>query len=279
MGTVKADSQTTLSSDVNRNYKQFKVAVSSTEANIPTQIPIQHNNSGKVKTVSIEGDPIRCPCLVLNTTPDNGSLINTHISSNNIMNHGSNMIINTEVNSSSPQHYRAGITLDQRRLYHRPGIYLHWIQRHGKRGATSYKWAASTVIDQLRPGPSSSSSHSVQGHEEVLDPSSLWQSWARLEGGGPINKPVTGSAMRTRSNDSNQAATLRVTATADMSISVIPVRVQPTDNPTAQARSEESSSVPLSSVASLRGPQARSNRATVLAGITCAPSVNVPTGI
>ena len=32
-------------------------------------------------------------------------------------------------------------------------------------------------------------------------------------------------------------------------------------------------------MASLRGPQARSNRATVLAGINCAPSVNVPTGI
>jgi hypothetical protein len=85
--------------------------------------------------------------------------------------------------------------------------------------------------------------------------------------------------MRTSSNDSNQAATLRVTATADMSISVIPVRVQPTDTPTAQSRSEESSPAPLSSMASLRGPQARSNSATVLAGINCAPSVNVPTGI
>ena len=174
MGTAKADPQTTLSSEVNRNYKQFKVEVSSTEANNPNQILIQHNNSGKVKTVSIEGDQIRRPCLVLNTTPDNGSLINTHVSSNNIMNHGSNMIINTEVNSSSPQHYRAGTTLDQRRLYHRPGIYLHWIQRQGKRGATSYKWAASTDIDQLRPGPSGSSSLSAQGHEEVLDPASLW---------------------------------------------------------------------------------------------------------
>jgi hypothetical protein len=165
MGTAKADPQTILSSDVNRNYKQSKVAVSSTEANIPTQIPIQHYNSGKVKTVSIEGDQIRRPCPALNTILENGSLINTHTSSNNIMNHGSNMIINTEVNSSSPQHYIAGTTLDQSRQYHRPGIYLHWIQRHGKRGATSYKWAVSTNIDQLRPGPSSSSSHSVQGHE------------------------------------------------------------------------------------------------------------------
>ena len=85
--------------------------------------------------------------------------------------------------------------------------------------------------------------------------------------------------MRTTSNASNQAATLRVTATADMSISVIPVRVQPTDTPTAQSRSEESSFVPLSSMVSLRGPQARSNRATMLTGINCAPSVNVPTGI
>ena len=80
MGTAKADPQTTLSSEVNRNYKQFKVEVSSTEANIPNQILIQHNNSGKVKTVSIEGDQIRRPCLVLNTTPDNGSLINTQYS-------------------------------------------------------------------------------------------------------------------------------------------------------------------------------------------------------
>jgi hypothetical protein len=140
--------------------------------------------------VSIEGDQIRRPCLALNTIPENGSLINTHISSNNIMNHGSNMIINTEVNSSSPQHYGAGTTLDQSRQYHRPAIYLHWIRRHGKRGATSYKWAVSTDIDQLRSGPSSGSSHSVQGHEEVLDPSSLWQISTRLEGKGPINSSL-----------------------------------------------------------------------------------------
>ena len=86
---------TTLSSDVNRNYKQSKVAVSLTEDNISTQIPIQHNNSGKVKTVSLKGDQIRRLCPVLNTIPENGSLINTHISSNNFMNHGSNMIITT----------------------------------------------------------------------------------------------------------------------------------------------------------------------------------------
>jgi hypothetical protein len=49
MGTAKADHQTTLSSDVNRNYKQSKVAVSLTEANIPTQNLIQHNNSGKLR--------------------------------------------------------------------------------------------------------------------------------------------------------------------------------------------------------------------------------------
>jgi hypothetical protein len=151
------------------------VAVSLTDANIPTQIPIQHNSSGKFKTVSFEVDQIRRPCSALNTTPENGSLINTHFSINNIMNYGSNMIINTEVNSSSLQHYGAGTTLDQSRQYHRPGIYLHWIRRHSKRGATSYKWAASTDIDQLRPEPSSSSSQSVQGHEEILDPSSLWQ--------------------------------------------------------------------------------------------------------
>ena len=120
MGTAKADPQTTLSSDVNRNYKQSKGAISLTEDNISTQIQIQHNNSGKVKTVSFKGDRIRRLCPVLNTIPENGSLINTHISSNNIMNHGSNMIITTEVNSSSLQHYGAGTTLDQSRQYHRP---------------------------------------------------------------------------------------------------------------------------------------------------------------
>jgi hypothetical protein len=162
--------------------------------------------------VSLKGDQIRRLCPVLNTIPENGSLITTHISSNNIMNHGSNMIITTEVNSSSsPQHYRAGTTLDQSRQYHRPpntisrgynelvaipihldqsthpsgakaydsarqqgnqvairpGIHLHRIRRHGKRGTTSYKWAVSADTEQLRlSGPSSSSSQLEQGYEE-----------------------------------------------------------------------------------------------------------------
>jgi hypothetical protein len=122
----------------------------------------------------------------------------------------------------------------------RPGIHLHWIRWHGKRGTTSYKSAVSTDTEQLRlSGPSSSSSHSGQGREEVLGSSSLWQTWTCLEGGGPINTTVIGSAMQTSSN-SNQAA---------ISISVIHIRVQPTDTPTAQSRSEEFSLTPLSSMA------------------------------
>ena len=152
----------------------------------------------------------------------------------------------------------------------RSGIQLHWIRRHGKRGAMRYKWAVSTDIEQRRlVGPHRNSSMLGQGHEEVLDSLSLWQTWTRLEGGGPPTKQVMGSPTRTSSN-LDQAA---------ISISVIPVRVQPTGNPTVQSRSEESSIVPLSAMASLRGPQARSNRATVLAGINSAPSVNVPSGI
>jgi hypothetical protein len=150
------------------------------------------------------------------------------------------------------------------------GIQLHWIRRHCKRGAMRYKWAVSTDIEQRRlVGPLRNSSMLGQGHEEVLDSLSLWQTWTRLEGGGPPTKQVMGSPTRTSSN-LDQAA---------ISISVIPVRVQPTGNPTVQSRSEDSSTVPLSAMASLRGPQARSNRATVLAGINSAPSVNVPTGI
>jgi hypothetical protein len=45
---------------------------------------------------------------VMNNIPGNGSLINTHTSNNNIMNYGSNMIMNIEVTGSSPQYYGVG---------------------------------------------------------------------------------------------------------------------------------------------------------------------------
>jgi hypothetical protein len=306
MGTAKADPQTTLSDSVSRNHKQLKGAVSLTEDSIPTQTPIRHNNSGKVKTVSLKSDHTRRLCSVLNTIPDNGSLINTHISSTNIINHGSTMITNIEVPSSSLRHYGVGTTLDQSRQYHRPptnirrgytwftypsgftahesalrrgsqtapgtDIHLHWIRRCGMRGATRYKWAVSTDLEQLKtPGPT--------GDDEALNPSRMWQNWTHLEGGGPINKPVRTAVPWTSSSASDQAATLRIIGTADIGVSVIPARAQTTDTPPAQPRAKASPSVPLASMTSLRGPQARRNRANVLAGVDSAPSVSIPTGI
>jgi hypothetical protein len=62
------------------------------------------------------------------------------------------------------------------------GIQLHWIRRHGNRGATRYKWAVSTDTEQHRlVEPLSNSSLLGQGHEEAPDSSSLWQTWTRLK--------------------------------------------------------------------------------------------------
>ena len=140
------------------------------------------------------------------------------------------------------------------------------------RGATRYKWAVSTDLEQLKtPGPT--------GDDEALNPSRMWQNWTHLEGGGPINKPVRTAVPWTSSSASDQAATLRIIGTADISVSVIPARAQTTDTPPAQPRAKASPSVPLASMTSLRGPQARRNRANVLAGVDSAPSVSIPTGI
>ena len=52
--------------------------------------------------------------------------------------------------------YSSGFTVKKPALGHRnqmaqlPGVHMHWIRRHCTSGTTSYKWAVSTDIKQLR---------------------------------------------------------------------------------------------------------------------------------
>ena len=100
-----------------------------------------------------------------------------------------------------------------------------------------------------------------------------------MEGGGPIHNPVRPEVTGTCPSVMDPAATPRILGTADISVSVITARAQTSDTPPAPTREQASPSVPLASMTSLRGSQARRNRANVLAEVDSAPSVSIPTGI
>jgi hypothetical protein len=59
-----------------------------------THIPTRHNNSGKVKIVSLSDAKMSGPGRETNTISDNCSPINIHIPKNKIKNYDRNMIIN-----------------------------------------------------------------------------------------------------------------------------------------------------------------------------------------
>ena len=143
-----------------------------------------------------------------------------------------------------------------------------------------HQWAVSTELEQLKlHGPTGSSSHSVLGDDEALNFSEMWRNWTQLEGGGPIHNPVRPAVTGTSPSVLDPADALRILGTADISVSVIPARAQTSDTPPAQTREQASPFVPLASMTSLRGSQARLNRAKVLAEVDSAPAVSIPTGI
>jgi hypothetical protein len=134
------------------------------------------------------------------------------------------------------------------------------------------------------PRDPSSGSHLVHCREGALNSFILWQNWTQLEGKEPITRLDMAQASSTSSSTCDQASILRAIATADISIRVIPARVeimntQPRIQGENESLTQTTPSVPLVSMTSLRDPQAQSNRAHAPYGDNNAPSVNVPTGI
>jgi hypothetical protein len=81
--TAKMDTHTIISVPAKRTRNHAKVEAILRKDGSLTHIPIRHNNTGKVKIVSLSADKISGPCTAMNTISDNCSPINIHIRNNN----------------------------------------------------------------------------------------------------------------------------------------------------------------------------------------------------
>jgi hypothetical protein len=102
-----------------RTHTHAKVEAALMENCSLTHTTIRHNNSGKVKIVSLSDANISGPCTTMNMIPDNCTPTNIHMSNNNIKKYDSNTIINIEVSRSHHQYYDVGTTTDRSSQYHR----------------------------------------------------------------------------------------------------------------------------------------------------------------